>query len=228
MRASLFVLLLSALGSSVNAIPASDGNRAPRGLVAARQPTRIRAPRAAPPNFAHIVPRAKPVVKYDDRRSYVPRAKPSDGGDGNSQRRRNVVPRAKPSDGGDGNSQRRRNVVPRAKPTDGGDGNSQRRNYVPRGKTTSEKANNRRNYGSRAQPAVDGIHRARRRLQQGQGVIGAGLGWDQCPAPLEACPVRGANDADDFECVDLWSDLDSCGGCAAEDSACVFSFSFFV
>src|SRR5712675_2613970 len=208
MRASLFVLLLSALGSSVNAIPASDGNRVPRGLVAARQPTRIRAPRAAPPNFAHIVPRAKPAVKYDDRRSYVPRTKPSNGGDGSSQRRRNVVPRAKPSNDGDGNSQRR--------------------NYVPRGKTTTEKANNRRNNGSRAQPAVDGIHRARRRLQQGQGVIGAGLGWDQCPAPLEACPVRGANDADDFECVDLWSDLDSCGGCAAEDSACVFSFSFFV
>ena len=193
MRASLFVLLLSALGSSVNAITASDGNRVPRGLVAARQPTRIRAPRAAPPNFAHIVPRAKPAVKYDDRRSYVPRTKPSNGGDGSSQRRRNVVPRAKPSNGGDGNSQRR--------------------NYVPRGKTTTEKANNRRNYGSRAQPAVDGIHRARRRLQQGKASLGPD--WDGTNVlPLEACPVRGANDADDFECVDLWSDLDSCGGCA--------------
>jgi hypothetical protein len=36
------------------------------------------------------------------------------------------------------------------------------------------------------------------------------------------CPVRGAPDADAFECVDLLSDLDSCGGCAADDIACVF------
>jgi len=34
-----------------------------------------------------------------------------------------------------------------------------------------------------------------------------------------ACPVRGAPDADAFECVDLLSDLDSCGGCAADDIA---------
>ncbi|KAH9964167.1 hypothetical protein BC827DRAFT_1356695 [Russula dissimulans] len=77
----------------------------------------------------------------------------------------------------------------------------------------------RRNHERRTR-SVDGTHRANaRRLQQEQDVIGAGLGWGQCPAPLEACPVRGASDTDDFECVDLWSDLDSCGGCAAEDSA---------
>ena len=45
---------------------------------------------------------------------------------------------------------------------------------------------------------------------------------DSCPAPLSACPVRGAPDADAYECVDLLSDLDSCGGCAADDIACVF------
>ncbi|KAH9996049.1 hypothetical protein BJV77DRAFT_942586, partial [Russula vinacea] len=38
-----------------------------------------------------------------------------------------------------------------------------------------------------------------------------------CPAPLSACPVRGARDADAIECVDLESDLYSCGGCAADD-----------
>ena len=51
------------------------------------------------------------------------------------------------------------------------------------------------------------------------------LGWldeDQCPEPLFACPVRGARDPDAFECVDLESDLYSCGGCAADDIACVF------
>jgi hypothetical protein len=48
---------------------------------------------------------------------------------------------------------------------------------------------------------------------------------DQCPAPLSACPVRGASDLDATECVDLYTDLYSCGGCAADDIACVF-FSF--
>ncbi|KAI0275279.1 hypothetical protein BC834DRAFT_41777 [Gloeopeniophorella convolvens] len=43
--------------------------------------------------------------------------------------------------------------------------------------------------------------------------------WDEerCPVPLWACPVRGALDADAFECVDLWADLGSCGGCATDD-----------
>ncbi|KAI0003834.1 hypothetical protein BJV74DRAFT_764005, partial [Russula compacta] len=40
-----------------------------------------------------------------------------------------------------------------------------------------------------------------------------------CPAPLSACPVRGSGDAHAFECVDLWTDLDSCGGCAADNIA---------
>ena len=57
-----------------------------------------------------------------------------------------------------------------------------------------------------------------------------GTTWDledRCPAPLSACPVRGVPDADAYECVDLLSDLDSCGGCAADDIACVFLPSFF-
>ncbi len=49
-------------------------------------------------------------------------------------------------------------------------------------------------------------------------------GWrgeGRCPEPLTACPVRGALDVDAFECVDLWADLCSCGGCPADDIACV-------
>lgn len=67
-----------------------------------------------------------------------------------------------------------------------------------------------------------------KRSPQGQNVFGNkfedGLGWDddECPAPLSACPVRGASDVDAIECVDLYSDLYSCGGCAADDIACVF------
>lgn len=67
-----------------------------------------------------------------------------------------------------------------------------------------------------------------KRSSQGQNVFGNkfedGQGWDedQCPAPLSACPVRGASDVDAVECVDLYSDLYSCGGCAADDIACVF------
>jgi len=51
---------------------------------------------------------------------------------------------------------------------------------------------------------------------------------DRCPAPLSACPVRGAPDADAYECVDLLSDLDSCGGCAADDISCVFLLFIFL
>ncbi|KAI0287723.1 hypothetical protein BC826DRAFT_916706, partial [Russula brevipes] len=40
-----------------------------------------------------------------------------------------------------------------------------------------------------------------------------------CPAPLSACAVGGARDADAFECVDFLSDLSSCGGCAMDDVA---------
>lgn len=45
-------------------------------------------------------------------------------------------------------------------------------------------------------------------------------GWrgeGRCPESLTACPVRGAYDVDAFECVDLWADLSSCGGCPAYD-----------
>ena len=49
-------------------------------------------------------------------------------------------------------------------------------------------------------------------------------GWreeERCPESLTACPVRGAHDIDAFECVDLWADLSSCGGCPAYDIVCV-------
>ncbi|KAF8272000.1 hypothetical protein EI94DRAFT_1719416 [Lactarius quietus] len=49
--------------------------------------------------------------------------------------------------------------------------------------------------------------------QKDQGWRGEG----RCPESLTACPVRGAYDIDDFECVDLWADLSSCGGCPAYD-----------
>lgn len=78
-------------------------------------------------------------------------------------------------------------------------------------------------------PRHEGDHHIKR-SPQGQNVFGNlneikedRLGWDedQCPAPLSACPVRGASDVDAMECVDLYSDLYSCGGCAADDIACV-------
>lgn len=78
---------------------------------------------------------------------------------------------------------------------------------------------------------ADDDHSSEARSLEEQNVVwsdGAkgGLTWgleDRCPAPLSACPVRGVPDADAYECVDLLSDLDSCGGCAADDIACVFS-----
>ena len=79
----------------------------------------------------------------------------------------------------------------------------------------------------RRSPVEETSHRRSSRSLEGQDIIGT-IGtptWhpdDQCPAPLMACPVRGAPDADAFECVDLLSDLDSCGGCAADDIVCVF------
>jgi len=79
----------------------------------------------------------------------------------------------------------------------------------------------------RRSPSEDASHRRSSRSLEDQNNIGT-IGtptWhpdDQCPAPLMACPVRGAPDADAFECVDLLSDLDSCGGCAADDIMCVF------
>lgn len=57
-----------------------------------------------------------------------------------------------------------------------------------------------------------------KRSTQGQNLFGNKI-EDQCPAPLSACPVRGASDVDAIECVDLYSDLCSCGGCAADDIA---------
>jgi hypothetical protein len=75
----------------------------------------------------------------------------------------------------------------------------------------------------RDEPAY--VRRAVQNAFGGNWFGGGLLGWldeDQCPEPLFACPVRGARDPDAFECVDLESDLYSCGGCAADDIACVF------
>ena len=147
------------------------------------------------------------VVAMDPTKASLPRAAPPD------LQQRNV-PRAAPS----GNPH-----VARAKPSN-----------VPRAASVPSPHPDRRDARQHAPRAEPSGHP--KRSQQGQNVFGeiAGLvvGWldkdknaykdmDQCPAPLSACSVRGARDPDAYECVDLESDLYSCGGCAADDIACV-------
>jgi hypothetical protein len=136
----------------------------------------------------------------------------------------NFVARAKPSP-------ERRNVAPRQAPSAKHDG----RDHIPRAAPSARARQDRRNYVPRAalsarQPVptddiIVDIQHNKRSLHD-QNVFGNkdGLGWgkDQCPVPLSACPVRGASDVDAIECVDLYSDLYSCGGCAADDIAWVF------
>lgn len=120
--------------------------------------------------------------------------------------------------------------VPRAAPSPRQD----RRDYAPRAEPSSRHDRRRDHLAPRAEPSPRHVPRHEKRSQEEQNLFGnkieEGQGWgleeDQCPAPLSACPVRGARDADAFECVDLWSDLSSCGGCAADDTACVW-FLFF-
>lgn len=66
--------------------------------------------------------------------------------------------------------------------------------------------------GGRVGAIVDASHEGQKNEEK-QGWRGEG----RCPEPLTACPVRGALDVDAFECVDLWADLSSCGGCPADD-----------
>ncbi len=202
MRTTSLVPLLATLISIASTFPI--GYSAHQGGVAARDPARVRSP-VTPPNF---VPRAKPS---SERRTHVPRQEPSPVHHGH----RDYNPRAAPS------------------------ARQERRNYAPRAPQTSPRHDRRREFNApRAEPS--GVHRRReehvprhegdhtKRSLRDQNVFGNkiedGLGWDedQCPAPLSACPVRGACDADAIECVDLDSDLNSCGGCAADDIACVF------
>ena len=193
MRTSSLVPVLVALISIASTFPI--GYSAHQGRVAARDPAKVRSP-ATPPN---LVARAKPSP---ERRNHAPRQAPSPKHD-----HRDYVPRAAPS------------------------ARQDRRDYAPRAHPSARHA-------LRAEPS--GVHHRReehvprheidhtKRSPQGQNVFGNeiedGLGWDedQCPAPLSACPVRGASDVDAMECVDLYSDLGSCGGCAAVDIACVF------
>jgi hypothetical protein len=193
MRTTSLVPVLAALISIASTFPIGYG--AHQGRVVARDPPRVRSP-AIPPN---VVARAKPSP---ERRNLAPRQVPSPRHD-----HRDHIPRAAPSA-----RQGRRNNVPRAEPS---------ARYVPRAEPSGV-------YHRR------GEHKSRhesdhaKRSPQGQNVFGNnvddGLGWDedQCPAPLSACPVRGASDVDAMECVDLYSDLYSCGGCASDDIACAF------
>jgi hypothetical protein len=150
----------------------------------------------------------------------VARAKPS-------PERRHLVPRQAPSPKHDG-----RDHIPRAAPSARHD----RRDYVPRAALSARQSTPSDVHHNQVQPGHT------KRSPQDQNVLGNkiedGVGWDndQCPAPLSACPVRGASDVDAIECVDLYSDLYSCGGCAADDIACVsffetpilFSYSVFL
>jgi hypothetical protein len=229
MRTTSLVPVLVALISIASTFPI--GYSAYQGRVAARDPARVRSP-ATPPNF---VARAKPSP---ERRNHAPRAKPSPERRNHAPRakpspeRRDHVPRAKPSPERRNHAPRQepsakhvpRDHIPRAAPS----ARQDRRNYVPRGEPSAR-------YPPRAEPS--GVHHRRdehvprhegdhtKRSAQEQNVFGNKIeGWDedQCPAPLSACSVRGASDVDAIECVDLYSDLSSCGGCAADDIACVF------
>ncbi|KAN0111568.1 hypothetical protein V8E52_008306 [Russula decolorans] len=208
MRTTSLVPVLAALISIASTFPI--GHSAHQGRVAARDPARVRSP-ATPPNFVarakpsperrNHAPRQAPSAKHDQR-DHIPRAAPSA-----RQDRRNYAPRAEPS----------ARHAPRAEPSV---------RHVPRAEPSARHA-------PRAEPS--GVHHRRRdehvprhesdhtkRFAQDQNVFGNnGLGWDedQCPAPLSACAVRGASDVDAIECVDLYSDLNSCGGCAADDIA---------
>jgi hypothetical protein len=193
MRTTTLVPVLAALISIASTIPI--GYSAHQGRVADRDPARVRSP-ATPPNF---VARAKPSP---ERRNVAPRQAPSPKHD-----HRDHIPRAAPSA-----RQDRRNNVPRARPS---------ARYAPRAEPSG--VHHRRDEHV---PRHESEHT--KRSSQGQNVFGNkiedGLGWDeeQCPAPLSACPVRGASDVDAVECVDLYSDLNCCGGCAAGNIACVF------
>ena len=170
------------------------GFGAHQGRVVARDPARVRSP-TTPPNF---VARARPS---SERRHHAPRQAPSP----------KPVRASRPSPSV---RQDRRDYVPRAHPS---------ARYAPRAEPSA--VHHRRDEHV---PRHESAHT--KRSPQGQNVFGnkieEGLGWDneQCPAPLSVCPVRGATDVDATECVDLYSDLSSCGGCAADDIACVFFF----
>ena len=230
MRTTSLVPVLAALISIASTFPI--GHSALQGRVAARDPARVRSP-ATPPHFVarakpsperrNLAPRQAPSPKHDHR-DHIPRAAPSP-----RQNRRNYVPRGEPSARHVPRGEPSARHVPRGEPSP---------RHVPRGEPSPRhvpRGEPSPRHAPRAEPS--GVHHRRdehvprhesehtKRSAQDQNVFGNdGLGWDedQCPAPLSACPVRGASEIDAIECVDLYSDLNSCGGCAADDIACVF------
>ena len=195
MRTTSLVPVLAALISIASTFPI--GYSAHQGRVAASDPEGVRSP-ATPPNF---VARAKPSP---ERRNHVPRQEPSAKHDHHDH-----IPRAAAAPSP---RQDRRNNVPRAHPS---------ARHAPRAEPSN--VHHRRDEHVRRND-IDHTKRSSRDQNVFGNRIEDGLSWDeeQCPAPLSACPVRGASDADAIECVDLYSDLSSCGGCAADDIACVF------
>lgn len=240
MRATFLVSVIAALVSLASTVSAS--NSVPQGRVVARDSTRARPPRAVPPGVQHVprtpdrrnlATRTKPYNNKPqaDRRDVSPNTKPSKqpdrrGGLNLAARtkqykqpdRRDVVPNTKPSKQPDRRDldlaartkpsspdpPSRRDVVPNTKPSKGPDTRRRRdRDHVPRRPSQAEAESRKKD----------------KRAQEEQNVFGSE--GNQCPVPLSACPVRGAGDAHAFECVDLWTDLDSCGGCAADNIAYV-------
>ena len=218
MRTSL-VSVLAALISIASTIPI--GYSAHHGQVAARDPARVRSPPVTPPNDFKPRAASKPSG-HPDKRDYAPRAQPS-----KKPESRDYDPRALPS---------KKKLERRDSPHDARDPDM--RDYAPRAEPSKKPANERRDQDAHAPRHADsdsGRSTKRSPSQQIQDLfwkkLWEGPRWgfvddnvDQCPAPLSACPVRGARDADAIECVDLESDLYSCGGCAADDISCVFFF----
>jgi hypothetical protein len=208
MRTSL-VSLLAVLISIASTVP--TGYSAHQGHVAARDPARVRSPPVTPPNLERNVKRAQPSKNPErrDNADHVPRAA--------------AAPSAHPY---------KRDYAPRAQPSSK---NGERRDlpHAPRAAAVpSGVAHGRRDQHANApRQAESGGNTKRSSSQQIQDLfwkkVWGGSRWDyddddQCPTPLSACPVRGARGPDAIECVDLESDLYSCGGCAADDIVCVF------
>ena len=195
---------------------------APRAQPSKKPESRDYDPRGEP-SKKKLERRDSPHAARDpDRHDYAPRAQPS-----KKPESRDYDPRALPSK----KKLERRDSPHAARDPD-------MRDYAPRAEPSKKPANERRDQDAHAPRHADsdsGRSTKRSPSQQIQDLfwkkLWEGPRWgfvddnvDQCPAPLSACPVRGARDADAIECVDLESDLYSCGGCAADDIACVFFF----
>jgi hypothetical protein len=198
MRTIFLVSVLAALISFAHTVNANDGPQ--RGRAVARDPTRVRPPRQAPPKYenkrALVAPRQSP--KHDDKHDN----KHDKGNQDNQYRRDRVLRRDAPSPKPGDHDHHQDNQGNHDHHQDNQD-NQYRRDRVLR----------------RAVQAEDWSQRAARSQQEQDVFGGQRWGEDRCPAPLSACAVGGACDADAFECVDFLSDLSSCGGCAVDDVA---------